>query len=164
MLPPSILSDRYLIGTDDSFPPYDRAYVIRLDVEVANVLRSCVHNQKDMRSLRMQVFELQPASQASSRSDVAIIDLAVRLVRHGRLRLLTMVPLVPSDGVPAEVAKPAAFVPMPTSSAPRSAREESVVPSFSVDLDAAALAAVLAAASKDGTPFCEECARAERAA
>ena len=164
MQPPSVISDRYLIGSDGALPPNDQGDVVRHDVAVANVLRRCVESHHDMRALRTLVADVQRHDRVRALSDVAVVDLVVRLVCCGRLRLVTTVRLPLVRGVPVEVLPASAAAPLPTSSAPRSARAESVVPSFSADLDAATLVAVLLDASKDGTPFCEECTRAVRAA
>jgi len=118
-----------------------------------------------MRLLRAEVATAHRAEYVTALSDVAVVELAGRLVSHGRLRLLRLVPDPTGRGVPlSDAPAPAAAAPASPASAPRRAAEVEVVPSFSADLDAGALVAVLLAASQDGTPFCEECARAARAA
>lgn len=117
-----------------------------------------------MRMLRAVVATAHRTEYVSALSDVAVMDLAVRLVCHGQLRLLKLFRYRMAPGVPMNIALPAGVqLPPSQPAAPRRAEVE-VVPSFSAELDAAALAAVLLAASRGGTPFCEECARAARAA
>lgn len=160
---PSAISGRYLIGAHGALPPHAPADIVRSDVAVANVLRRCLESRHDIRTLRAHVDDVHRSGRSSALSDAAVIELTVRLVCSGRLKLLTTEPLAAVKGVPMEMPLPPAARPAPTSSAP-TRRTESTVPSFSADVDAAALVGVLLAASKDGTPFCEECARAARAA
>ncbi len=160
---PSAISGRYLIGAYDALPPHARANIVRSDVEVANVLRRCLDSRHEIRALRAQVDDVHGSARSSALSDAAVIELTVRLVCSGRLKLLTTVPLAIVKGVPMEMPLPPTARPTATSSAP-TRPTETIVPSFSADVDAAALVGALLAASKDGTPFCEECARAARAA
>lgn len=158
-----VVDQRYLIGFEIALSSHEPAEFVRDAATIAHILRRCVDNTHEMRQLRALAATAQGAEYVNLLNDVAVVDLVVRLTDHGRLRMLEFVKHAVPPGVPMEVRRAAAATPPPSSSAPRRAEVE-VVPSFSGDLDAGALVAGLLQASQDGTPFCEECARAARAA
>ena len=158
----SVRFGNYLIGSDGVLPQQTATEEVRDALKALNVLRGCAGNHYDMRVLRTEVADAQRNDQIREMSDVTVVHLAVSLVCCGRLRLVGTLPLRAVNGVPVEIAPPAPLV--AAAPAARGPAGEVVVPSFAPDLDAAALAAGLRAASQDGTPFCEECARAARAA
>jgi hypothetical protein len=167
-----VVDQRYLIGFEIALSSHEPAEFVRDAATIAYILRRCVDNTHEMRQLRALAATAQGAEYVNLLSDVAVVDLVVRLTDHGRLRVLEIVKYEVLPGVPMEVRRATAAVggrrpppppPPQTASTPRRAEVE-VVPSFSGDLDAAALVAGLLQASQDGTPFCEECARAARAA
>ena len=131
-----------------------------------NVLQRCLGDHYAMRMLRAQLTDALRDAQVPQLSDVAVIHRVASLVAQGRLHLRG--PFVPlrAGGAVATVAEPA---PSPAAPAPRSTARSTTTataaePSFAPNADPAALAATLTDAAKDGTPFCEECARAARAA
>jgi hypothetical protein len=158
-----VVDQRYLIGFEIALPSHEPAEFIRDASTIAHILRRCVDHPHEMRQLRALAASAHSSEYVNVLSDAAVVDLLVRLTDHGRLRLLSVVKQEVPPGVPVEVPRPAAATPPPSSSAPRRSEVE-VVPSFSGDLDAGALVAGLLQAAQDGTPFCEECARAARAA
>ena len=164
MQPNLVVAARYLIGADGSLPPHAPSDRIVDAVTIANVLRRCVHNVQEMHHLRAVTASAHRSEYVKSLSDVAVVDLAVRLAVHGRLRVLRLVGHRVLPGVPMEEPRATAPPPPAPASGSRGSSGVEVVSSFSADLDAAALVAVLLSASEDGTPFCEECARAARAA
>lgn len=156
----------YLIGSVSALADFDETMVIRDPVAALNVLRQCAGDHFAMQMLRRLVTEPLHAD-VNQLNDVAIVELAASLVCGSRLRLAGPIPRR-LEGLPAVVA-PAAAAPAPAppraaSPPSRSAPAEAAEPSFRLDLDAALLAAMLRGAAQDGTPFCEECARAARAA
>jgi len=168
-VPQNLLTgNRYWLGAVGAVPPHEPADVIRTTATVSQILRQCVGDVQGMRVLRTHVAAAQGTEYITALNDVAVVDRAVGLVCRGRLRMLRLVresavrriagSYTPGSAPTPELAQ------APPSPSPRRAPEAEVAPSFSADLDAAALVAVLLAASKDGTPFCEECARAARAA
>jgi hypothetical protein len=158
-----VVDQRYLIGFEIALSSHEPAEFVRDAATIAYILRRCVDNTHEMRQLRALAATAQGAEYVNLLSDVAVVDLMARLTDHGRLRVLEFVKHEVLPGVPMEERRVAAVAPPPTASTPRRAEVE-VVASFSGDLDAAALVAGLLQASQDGTPFCEECARAARAA
>ncbi len=159
-----VVGNRYLIGSDGALPPHKPADLIRDADTIANVLRRCLHNVHEMHHLRALTATAHRSEYVKALSDAAVVNLAARLAFHGRLRVLRLAGHRVLPGVPMEEPRAAAAPPPPpSSSAPRRAEVE-VVASFSADVDAAALVAALLAASQDGVPFCEECARAALAA
>lgn len=157
---------RYLIGlaNDSSDDASSDADVVRSDVSVGSVLRRCIDDHFDMQVLRTLLAVAERDANLNMVRDIEVVERCIALVASGRLRLLGPVPkLDVATGVPTEAAvAPAAAVARPAPPPPRGA--PIAPPSFSSELDAAALAATLIEASKAGTPFCEECARAARAA
>ncbi len=158
-----VVDQRYLIGFEGALPPHEPADFIRDAATIANILRRCLDSTYEMHQLRAMAASVHRSEYVNLLSDVAVVDLVVRLTDHGRVRVLGLVKHAVLPGVPMEVRRAAAATPPPTASATRRTEVE-VVPSFSGDLDAGALVAGLLQASQDGTPFCEECARAARAA
>ena len=156
----------YLIGAASALSEYGDATVIRDCDAARRVLRLCVGDHFTMQMLRTLMSELRSAEHVDQLDDVGMVELAAGFVCGSRLCLVGPVPRFRGiDGLmAADVAAPAAATSRPTPQAAHSAPPDAAVPSFGADLDAAALAATLRDASKDGTPFCEECARAARAA
>lgn len=156
----------YFLGLEDAPSEPVDATVIRDAGEAFSVLQRCVGDYHAMRMLRSHVSDVQRSETVHHLSDVEVVDLAARLVGWGRLRLLGPVPRlrrlarIGSGGAAAEEPERAA----PSVRAASSAPVEAAAPSFIPNLDSALLASMLRDASNDGTPFCEECARAARAA
>ncbi len=170
-MPQNLLTgNRYWLGAVGAVPPHEPADVIRTTATVSQILRQCVGDVQGMRVLRSHVAAAQGTEYITALNDVAVVDRAVGLVCRGRLRMLRLVResavrRIAGSYTPGSAPTPALVqAPPPSPPSPRRALEAEVAPSFSAELDAAALVAVLLAASKDGTPFCEECARAARAA
>jgi hypothetical protein len=159
-----VVGNRYLIGFEIALPSHELTDFIRDVATIAHILRQCVDNAHEMRQLRAMAASAHGSEYVNVLSDAAVVNLVVRLTDHGRLRMLSLVKQEVAPGVPLEVPRPAAATPPPSSSSAPRRSEVEVVPSFSGDLDAGALAAGLLLASQDGVPFCEECARAARAA
>ena len=144
------------------------ATIVEDAVSAKNVLQRCVGDHHGMRVLRRQLTEVLRDAHVPQLSDVAVVDCIVSLVSQRRLRLVgPFPPLRALEGVPTRDTPANSAPPAPAArSAPPAARGAAVPgePSFAPNVDAAALAATLTDAAKDGTPFCEECARAARAA
>lgn len=121
-----------------------------------------------MRTLRTLLADVRHAD-VNRLHDVEVVESLAGLVAAGRVWLAAQVtPIGESARFSIESMGPAAAAPPPpthaASPAPRSAPTEAAEPSFRADVDAPLLAATLKDASKDGVPFCEECARAAMAA
>ncbi len=132
-----------------------------------NVLQRCLGDHYAMRMLRAQLADALRDAQVPQLSDVAVVNRIVSLVAQGRMQLRgPFAPLRAGGGVSA-VVEPAPGPAAAPRSTPRPSTPATAVaaePSFAPNVDAAALAATLTDAAKDGTPFVEECARAARAA
>jgi hypothetical protein len=161
-------SAKYLIGAGSALLEHDDATVIRDGDSARHVLRQCVGNQYAMRMLRTLLSEVLPSAPLNLLDDVGAVEVAAGLVGASRLRLVGPVPRLRAA---AEYSSGRAVAPAPAPAAtPPASRPasrtpvESAEPSFIPNLDVAALASMLRDAARDGTPFCEECARASRAA
>ena len=160
---------KYLIGSVHAPSQPVDATVVRDAVAALHVFQRCAGDFYAMQILRAHVSEVQRAEAVHHLSDVAVVDLAARLVGWGQLRLIGPVPrIIRAVGAVAGGAaapEPAAAAPAASSGrAAPSAPADAAAPSFILNLDSALLASMLRDASNDGTPFCEECARAARAA
>lgn len=157
----------YVVGARDIADQRAKHRRVRSTVAAQSALRPCAGQILAMRTLRAQVEAATRVDHCQPLSDVAVIDLAVHLVHYDRLYLYEPLPRAPKPGVmSAPSAAPAAAARPPAAASPstRQTPVQSMASSFGVDLDAGALATSLREAAQDGTPFCEECARAARAA
>jgi hypothetical protein len=163
--------EQFLIGVRDETRALAPHLRVLDEVSARRAFRPCLGSYHAMRVLRAEVESATRAGHAGTLTDAAVIDLAVRLVCGGRLYLLGPLPALGSKLMPLSTAVAASAPPPPppraasssSSSSKRAPVEASESP-FRADLDASALAASLRGAAQDGTPFCEECARAARAA
>lgn len=165
----SLIAQRRLRLLGPYPPALARERVPNSALSTMNVLRRCVGDHYAMRLLRAQLADAVRDAQVPQLSDVAVVNRIVSLVAQGRLQLRgPFAPLREGGGVTtvAEAAPSPAPAPAarPTPQSSSRATAMAAEPSFSPNVDVAALAATLTDAAKDGTPFCEECARAARAA
>jgi hypothetical protein len=117
--------------------------------------------------LRSAALALAHGSDLSRFDGHALVDQLAAALADGRLRdnrgagVLKMLRLVPAAALAPPPPPPAAAPsPRPQAAPPAPAPVEST---FEVDLDVAAMEAVLVQAAQDGVPFCEECAKAAAA-
>jgi hypothetical protein len=154
----------YVIGARDIAEQHPQHRRVRGTVAAQRALRPCVGRYWAMRIVRAAVDSATRTDHCRPLSDVSAVALAVELVDRDRLYLYEPLPrpaypLMAAAAAPAPAARPSA-----SSSSTRQNTEETFASSFRDDVDAAALAGSLRDAAQDGTPFCEECARAARAA
>jgi|WetSurMetagenome_2_1015567.scaffolds.fasta_scaffold00932_6 hypothetical protein len=123
-------------------------------------LEPSLGNDAAMARLRLTALALADGTDLSRIDDHRLVDHLAATAAAGRLRIAGAAPrllrLVPA---PAPAAAPAA----PPAGAPRAApvaAPPAAETTFGSDLDVAAQVAVLQQASRDGVPFCEECAKA----
>ncbi|KPF49547.1 hypothetical protein IP87_18170 [beta proteobacterium AAP121] len=120
-----------------------------------------------MARLRQQVQQAYPADLWWHCDDHQVLTGAALLARwnaaSGTEVGLQMKPLALTRLAPAPAATPPA--PSPAAAARRAAPAAAPAPgTFEIELDVAAMVAVLQQAARDGVPFCEECARAAQEA
>ena len=116
--------------------------------------------------LRLTARALADGTELLRIDDHQLVDHVAAAVAAGRLRTSGAAPrlqrLVPAEA-PAPTPSPS---PAPRATAPRAtpvAAPAAVETTFGSDLEVAAMVAVLVQAAQDGTPFCEECAKAAAA-
>jgi hypothetical protein len=129
-------------------------------------LARAVGDDTSMAWLRQRALALADGTELSRIDDHQLVDHVAAAVAAGRLRTSGAAPrlqrLVPAEA-PAPTPSPS---PAPRPSTPRAApvaAPAAVETTFGSDLEVAAMVAVLVQAAQDGTPFCEECAKAAAA-
>lgn len=127
---------------------------------------AAIGNDAEMAVLRQQVQQAFPADLWWHCDDHQVLT-GTRLVGWETAPKaeagLQMRPLAITTPAPA----PAASAPAPSPAAAARRAAPAAAPAagtFEVDLDVAAMVAVLQQAARDGVPFCEECARAAQEA
>lgn len=125
--------------------------------------QASVGDDAAMGALRAAVARTQPPGVALvNLDDAAVAELAACAMAAGTLHLGA--PQAPPQMFRIAITPPAPPPPAPAASAAPRAQSSAAPPpaetTFASTLDAAAMVAVLAQASRDGVAFCEECARA----
>lgn len=122
----------------------------------------------EMGALRNTALQSADGTDWSRVDDHQVVEHVAAAVLAGRLPGSAQATRAPLRRLVANVAAPAASPPPPAPSPPAAAPSPASAPAaadttFGLDLDVAAMVATLMQAAQDGTPFCEECARAAAA-
>lgn len=130
-------------------------------------LGQAVGDDAAMQPLRLAALALADGSDLSRCDDHQVVQQLQVAVAQGRLPSGDAVAPTLRRLAPVGAPPPPAPAPPPASAARAPAAAVAPPPAvettFGLDLDVAAMVAVLQQAAQDGTPFCEECARAAAA-
>lgn len=128
--------------------------------DAKQALAASIGDDAALSRLRLKALSLADGSELSRLDEHAFLDHFAAAVAEGRLRAAgprpSLLPFVPA-AAPARAPAPAT----PARARPSAPAAPDASPE--VDLDVAAMIAVLTQAARDGVPFCEECERARAA-